>query len=297
MAWRYGWSRARAHLRRTWRTAFGTLIMLTASLAVLGMVGLLYVNVDHLGHVWLSNTTLSLFLKTDLDEAGRESLLARVKAQPQVQSAQTVSPKEGLRQLAERLGADHALMQGLDESALPYAIDVEVAVDYRRRLGDVARQFRGLPGVEDVVYAERLLDKVQAFFTVVEWVGVGFVALVAVAFWLIIAQATRLSLYTRRDEIEILDLVGATRPLIRSAFVVESVLIAAGAWGLALALVAGAFGLVREALQASSLAPWVQGQTVFVPWPAWAAVGAAAIVLAALSARLTVNRLLAELTP
>ena len=297
MAWRYGWSRAWAHLRRTWRTALGTLIVLTAALAVLGMVGLLYANVEHLGQIWLSNTTLSLFLKSGLDDAGRQGLLARVTAQPQVQRAQLVSPREGLQQLAERLGADHALMQGLDEGVLPYVIDVEVSVDYRKRLGEFARQFRGLPGVEDVVYAERLLDKVQAFFTVVQWVGVGFVGLVAVTFCLIIAQATRLSLYTRRDEIEILDLVGATRPLIRSAFVVESVLIALGAWALALALVAGTFGIAREALQASPLAPWIRGQTVFVPWAAWAGAAAAAVVLAALSARWAVNRLLAELTP
>lgn len=297
MVWRYGWSRAWAHLRRTWRTALGTLIMLTAALAVLGMVGLLYVNVERLGRVWLSNTTLSLFLKGDLSDAGRQSLLTQVAAAPQVRQARIVSPKEGLQELAEHLGADHAIMQGLDESALPYAIDVEVSVDYRKRLGEIARQFRGLPGVEDVVYTERLLEKVQAFFTAVQWVGVAFVALVAGTFTLIVAQATRLSLYTRRDEVEILDLVGATRAAIRSAFVVESVLIALGAWALALALVAGTFGGLRLVLQESPLAPWIQDQTVFLPWAAWAGTGAAAVVLAACSAWWAVNRLLAELAP
>lgn len=296
-AWHYGWSRALANLRRTWHSALGTLLMLTAALAVLGMVGLLYVNVEHLGRLWLSNTTLSLFLKGGLDEAARQELLGQVKANPLVQRAQLVSPREGLQQLAERLGADHALMQGLDESALPYAIDIEVGVDYRKRLGEAARQFRTLPGVEDVVYSERLLEKVQAFFAAVEWVGAGFVALVTVAFCLIVAQGTRLSLYARREEVEILDLVGATGRLIRGAFVLEGVLIALGAWALALGLVAGAYAAIRQGIEASPLAPWVQGQTVFLPWFAWGGAGAAAVVLAALSAWLAVSRLLRELTP
>jgi len=297
MAWGYGWSRAWAHLRRTWRTALGTLTMLTAALAVLGMVGLLYVNVEHLGRLWLSNTTLSLFLKGDLNDAGRQSLLAQVSATPQVRQARIVTPKEGLQELAEHLGADRGLMQGLDESALPYAIDVEVSVDYNKRLGEIARQFRALPGVEDVVYTERLLEKVQAFFTAVQWVGAAFVALEAGTFALIVAQATRLSLYSRRDEVEILDLVGATRSAIRSAFVVEGVLIALGAWALALALIAGTFSGLRRLLQMSPLAPWIQDQTVFLPWSAWAGTGAAAVVLAACSAWWAVNRMLAELAP
>jgi cell division transport system permease protein len=188
-------------------------------------------------------------------------------------------------------------MQGFDENVLPYAIDLEVAVDYRRRLGEAARQFRALPGVEDVVYSERLLDKVQAFFTAVQWVGIGFVSLVALAFCLIVAHGTRLSLYARREEVEILDLMGAPGRLIRSAFIVEGVLIALGACLAALALVALVYSAVREGLQGSALAPWTQGQTVFLPWSALGAAGAAALVLAAASAWLAVHQLLRELTP
>jgi cell division transport system permease protein len=295
--WRYGWSRALANLRGAWATALGTLVVLTAALAVLGMVALLYVNVEHLGRLWLSNTTVSLFLNGDMDPAGRQALLERVKASPLVLRAQLIAPRDALQQLAERLGADHALMQGLDESALPYAIDIEVAVDYRKRLGEAARQLRALAGVEDVVYSERLLDKVQAFFTVVQWVGIGFVSLVALAFGLIVAHGTRLSLYARREEVEILDLVGAPGRLIRGAFVLEGMLIALGAWVAALALVALAYAAIREGVQASPLAPWVQGQTVFLPWTALGMAGAAAVALAAFSAWLAVTRLLRELTP
>lgn len=293
---RYGWSRALDSLRRTWRTALGTMVMLTASLAVLGMAGLLYVNVQHLAQLWLSNTTLSLFLKGDLDDAARQQLVGQVRAIPLVQTAQLVSPKQGLQQLAERLGADHALMEGLDESALPWAIDVEVTVDFRKRLGEAARQLRALPGVEDVVYSERLLDKVQAFFTAVEWAGAGFVALIAAAFCLVVGQGTRLSLYARREEVEILDLVGASARTIRVAFVIESLLIGLAAWAASFGLVGGAYLALRQILYVGPLAPWIQGQIVFLPWYAWVAAGAAAAVLAAISAGWSVRRLLREIT-
>src|SRR5271170_956804 len=95
----YGWSRALTSLRRSWRAALATGVMLAGALTVLGLVGLLYVNVEHLGRIWLSNTTLSLFLKGDLDDAARNDLLGQVRGSPFVQSAQLVSPKEGLQQL------------------------------------------------------------------------------------------------------------------------------------------------------------------------------------------------------
>jgi cell division transport system permease protein len=294
MVWRYAWSRALSNLRRDWRSALGTTLMLTAVLCVLGMVGLLYVNVDHLGRVWLSNSSVSLFLKSDLDDAARQALLAQVKAHAAVQRAQLVTPKEGLQQLAERLGADHALMQGFDESALPYALDVEVTVDFRKRLGEVTRQLRALPGVEDVIYSERLLDRVQAFFTAVQWVGAGLMGLVGLAFWLIVAQGTRLALYARRDEVEILDLIGATRRWIRSSYVLEGAVIGGAAWLLALALVAASYRAMQQGLAASPLSVWLQGETVFLPWPAWAGAGALAALLAGLSAGWSVTRLLRE---
>src|SRR5690348_1466111 len=111
---RYGIPRARQSLaRQPWAT-LSSVLVLTASLAVMGMMGLLYANVDHFGQLWLSNTSVSLFLRADLDDDGRAAILERVRRHPLVKSATMVTPAQGLKTLGERLGTDSALLAGIE---------------------------------------------------------------------------------------------------------------------------------------------------------------------------------------
>jgi cell division transport system permease protein len=292
---RYGIPRARQGLTRNPWAALNSVLILTASLAVMGMIGLLYLNVEHFAQLWLSNTSISLFLRPDLDDDGRAAILERVRRHPLVKSAALVAPQEGLRVLAERLGGDSSLLAGIEPDVLPHSIDFDVVVDYRKRLGDIAKTFRNIPGVEEVIYTERILDKVDQFFTLTQAVGVFFLALLGISFYLTIAHSTRLSLHARRDELEILDLVGATRGVIRSAFVVEGILIAGAGYLLALGLIAACYGVVTQGLGLNALTHTLQGQTVFLPWQALLAAFGVTLGLAALSSRQAVNRMLREL--
>ncbi len=292
---RYGIPRARQSLTRNPLAALNSVLILTASLAVMGMMGLLYLNVDHFARLWLSNTSISLFLRADLDDDGRAAILERVRRHPLVKAAALVPPQQGLKVLAERLGGDSSLLAGIDSDALPYAIDFDVVVDYRKRLGEIAKTFSNIPGVEEVIYTERALEKIDLFFTLTQALGAGFLALLAVSFYLTIAHATRLSLHARRDELMILDLVGATRGVIRSAFVVEGVVIAAAGYALALALVAACYAAFTQGLGLNPLTRTLQGQTVFLPWVVLLGAGAVTVGLAALSSFRSVNRMLREL--
>src|SRR5574341_605167 len=142
MLLRYGFPRAWQSLRRNKRAAFNSVLILTASLAVLVMIGLLYRNVEHTSRAWLSHTSVSLFLRPDVDAAGRAAILERVRRHPLVKSAALIAPKEGLNALAERLGAEYSLFAGIEPDTLPYVIDFDVLVDFRARLDDIARGFR-----------------------------------------------------------------------------------------------------------------------------------------------------------
>lgn len=297
---RYGIPRAWQSLARQPRAALNSVLILAAALAVMGMIALLYLNVRHFGQLWLSSTSVSLFLRAELDDGERAAILERVRRHPLVKSAVLVTPQQGLRTLAERLGAENpaqAALAGLEGDVLPYSIDFDVVVDYRKRLGEIAKAFRNIPGVEEVVYTERVLDRVEQFFTVTQAVGAFFLALLALAFYLTIAHATRLSLHARREELQILDLVGATRGVIRSAFVVEGVLISAAAFALALALVALCYAAVIQALAVNPVTKTLQGQTVFIPWAALAGAFGAVLLLAGVSSWRAVNSVLRELEP
>ncbi len=293
----YGIPRGFRNLRKNWRASLNSVLIVASSLAVLGMVALLYVNVIHLSQIWFSNTTVSLFLEDGLARQQRQRLLEKVKGNPLVKKAELISPKKGLESLAAKLGTDSNFLSNVEKEGIPYTIDFEIFVDHRSRLGKIARGFGKLPGVAEVVYAERLMDKVKLFFELTRAIGIFFGVLVLVSFCLIIANATRLSLQARRQEIEILHMAGAARAFIRSAFVVEGMLVALLGWLVATGLVWFAFELIVAGLSWDPFTTTLKTLAVFFPLRILAISLAVILVLGGLSSHLAVNRLLRSIEP
>jgi len=294
---RYGIPRAVRGLRANWSAHLNNLLILAASMATLGMIVLLYLNVLHFSQSWLSNTKVSLFLFTDISAERQGALLERVRRHPLVKSAELVLPQEGLRRLAEELGADSELLTGAGVEDIPPTIDFELLTGHRDRVNAVANQFRPLPGVDEVVYTERMLEQVELFFVVLEGIGWFFIALLMVAVYLVISHATRLSLYARRDEIEILSLVGATRRFIRSSFVVEGLLLGLMGSLLSLGIVWIAHQVLLAGLSWNETTIAIKNDSVFFSWDRMGIALLIASVVGAASSRLAVHRLLRELEP
>ena len=179
----YSIPRAARNLWTNWHASLNSVLIVASSLAVLGMIAILYLNVVHISEVLLSNTTISLFLKPGLSAPERNQVLETVEMHPMVIRAALVTPEEGLNSFASKLGADRSFLADIEKDSLPYTVDFEVYLNYRKRIGDIAEQLGGLPGVEQAVYAERLIGKVKLFFDLTKGIGIFFSALILVSFW------------------------------------------------------------------------------------------------------------------
>ena len=292
MYWSYAFPRAVQSLRTDWRASLYGMLIVAASFSMLGIGVLLYLNVLSVSRIWLSNTGLSLFLSAEATDAERASLLERLRSDPAVTHAVVVSPDEGMRRLARRLGTEQGLLQGVEANSLPYTIDFDLELEERANIGEIALRYRKAKGVEEVVYAERALEKVRVFLDVTQGVGLFFVALIVLSFWFIVSNSTKLSLYARREEIEVLAAVGAPSRVISSSFVVEGMLMAAAGFLVALAITALCYGLLVAALGWSEATQALRGRTLFFPLPGLGLTALAALVLAGLGSHVSVHRML-----
>jgi len=292
MYWSYAFPRAVQSLRTDWRASLYGMLIVAASFSMLGIGVLLYLNVLSVSRIWLSNTGLSLFLSAEATDAERASLLERLRGDPAVTHAVVVSPDEGMRRLARRLGTEQGLLQGVEANSLPYTIDFDLELEERANIGEIALRYRKAKGVEEVVYAERALEKVRVFLDVTQGVGLFFVALIVLSFWFIVSNSTKLSLYARREEIEVLAAVGAPSRVISSSFVVEGMLMAAAGFLVALAITALCYGLLVAALGWSEATQALRGRTLFFPLPGLGLTALAALVLAGLGSHVSVHRML-----
>jgi cell division transport system permease protein len=209
-------------------TAVGTV---TVMILLLGSLLFVQQTLGRIGGNEISKIEISAFLTDKATPADAKRLAATLKADPRVKSVTYVSKAEGLRQMRERMRGqiDTSL---LTSNPLPEALRVRV-VD-PATVHAVADTVRKMPIVATVEYQRDFVERLLRLYDLMSKVGVAFVALLIVTAAIIISNTIRLTVFARRREIAIMQLVGASGTYIRLPFICEGFL--DGVLGAALAV-------------------------------------------------------------
>jgi cell division transport system permease protein len=226
---------------------------ISVALAVAGAGYLVSANLAHIAAILESQVEVVGFLRRDLTTRQQRQLLETVRAIPGVQSAVLVSRSEALRRLQRTFASLASIDAALPSNPLPDSI--EVRVDEAKHVRDVAEVLQRIEGIDEVAYGSLVVDRLVALTRAVRLAGIALVGLLAASAVLIIVNTIRLTIEARRQEIEIMTLVGATPGFIRGPFILEGAL-----QGAAAALAAGiviAAGYVALAGQAALSLPFL----------------------------------------
>ena len=169
----------------------------------------------------LSRIEISVFLSDRLDDGQARALAQRVNSDPRVSSVTYIPKAEGLRQLRERLQGqiDTSL---LTMNPLPNAIRVHVKDP--NNVPAVASTIQKMAGVTTVEYAQDAVLKVLRLTDTLSRVGLAMILVLIFAAAVIISNTIRLTVFARRREIAIMQLVGATNGYVRAPFLAEGFL-------------------------------------------------------------------------
>ncbi len=231
-------------------TAIGTVAI---TIVLLGLFLFVRAAVADAGRQLLDQIEVSAYLHTDVTPTQITAIAHVLAADPRVASAQFVSKKQGLAELRARTQGtiDTAL---LTENPLPdkFRIKARVPDD----VPAVAANVRRLSGVDNVYYGQKIVARLLKLGAVLRRIGITVIVVFFVVAGIIISNTIRLTVFARRREIAIMQLVGATSTYIRLPFIFEGLLD-----GLIGALVAiGLLALARAELWPRLLEalPWAQ---------------------------------------
>lgn len=246
--WRYFCSDAWDEWRHSPVVNLLALATLAAALFLAGLVLLVVRNVEGRVAALGRHVGLEVYLTDDLDAAGRAALERELGGLPFVERVTYVDQDEALRRYRRYAADMAALVNELGANPLPASF--EVALAHGPEASDaaraVARRLDGRPGVEEVRFNRELVDRLEGLLGLARRGGGVFAALVFLAVILVMASVLRLAVLARRDEIDIMQLVGATPAFIRGPFLVA---------GAAQALLASAAALLLiEVARRTSLA-------------------------------------------
>jgi cell division transport system permease protein len=222
------------------------IFVIATGMLLVGGVALAYVNFRSLAAYWGSQVHMVIYLRDDLTSERLEALRLALSQAPETAAVEHTSKEQALQQLRARLGEGASILEGLQANPLPASFTVTVRNEFRHPelLRDIVERYRQLPEIEDIDYGERWLERFHTLVWMLEVGVIGIGGIMGGAVMFIIATTVRLALYTRAEEIEIMQLVGATLWFIKFPFFLEGILQGTVGASLAIGLCYGLFWLL-----------------------------------------------------
>jgi len=219
-----------------------------ASLYVAGLFILLTTNIGRVVSSWAEENRVSVYLSDAMADDARARLERRLAGDAAVKSVEFVSKEEALGRFRRDFPDLVDLAVGLGTNPLPASFEVTVrreAVD-PRLIEKLAATISAEAGVEGVRYDLAWIRRVRTLLRILGLGGSFLGGILLAAAVITIYGVIRLNVFARREEIEILRLVGATRGFIRGPFLVEGAFQGIAAALLALALIAATWFFVAS---------------------------------------------------
>ena len=226
-ALQYFVTEAAASLWRGRRSALFAVLTIATGLFLLGFFLIVNANVRRLTARWAESAEFAVFLRDDVTTPQVEAIQSLIAGSSLAASRQFVSKDEAAKRFAGDFPELAGTAQRLERNPFPASVDVRLRSDVRAAedaVDALAKQLSSQAGVSDVRYDRRWLSRLNGVIAFVRSVGLVIVILLALASALTVASVVRLAAHARRDEIEIMKLVGAPLTYVRGPLVLEGVL-------------------------------------------------------------------------
>ncbi len=252
-----------AMARGPYVTLTGTATILVAAL-VTGLFAAALGGGERLLAAWAGEVRLSIYLAPGADLARARQAAAALAPDRAVEA---VPAAEGLRRLRASMGDQAGILDGVGADAIPDAVEVAVPGITLAAARALAARLREVPGAADVDFGTAWLERLEALLARARAAGLALLLLLAAGTAVLVSNTLRLAVFARREEIEIMKLVGATDAFVSAPFLIEGALQGLLGGGLASAALLGLHAAVAPKLAAAVGLAAPLTRAAVLPWP------------------------------
>ncbi|BCS53673.1 cell division protein FtsX [Geobacter sp. SVR] len=235
--------RALVNIRQNMFVNVVTIGTITLALLIVSLFLLVFVNLENVTDAWSERVQVTAYFEKELSAQEQTAMRATIMAIPGVSKVTFVSRDEALKRFRDRLRGQQTLLEGVRPEILPASFEIALKRSSRDTSGIEAfvANLKRVPGIGEVQYGEEWVRRFNTFLNFLRLLGalLGSFLLIAVVF--IISNTIKLTIYARRDELEVMSLVGGTRFFIKAPFLIEGILQGGAGALVAMALLFGLY--------------------------------------------------------
>jgi cell division transport system permease protein len=244
-----------------------TIGIIAVSMLIFSTFSLIAFNLTSFLKIWEDKIGVIAYLKKGTLSGEIEPILEKTRKMEGIEAVKYVAPSDAMNFMETKLGSQRNLLEGIQSGVLPSSFEIQLKRDYRNpaKIKELVSRLRQFPQIEEIQFGQEWVETFSVLvhlMCLIQWV-LGGLLLAAMIF--IISNTLQLTVSTRREEIEIMHLVGASPAFIQIPFYIEGLiqgLLGAGMAILLLLLLYKSFSLYIP----FSMREWVGGISIlFLP--------------------------------
>ncbi|WP_407306298.1 permease-like cell division protein FtsX [Desulfosporosinus sp. SB140] len=241
--------------RNPW-LSIASVLTVMVSLVILGFSIFFLANAANMAESFESQLEIAAFVQDSATTSQVQALQTQIQGMSGVSSVAIVTKDEALADFGKSMGgAQNNLVTDLGGTN-PFPDKLTVKVTDPQDVKTTADAISALPGIDKVRYGQDYVEKLLKFTQWLRWIGFGVVAAFAAASIVLISINVKMNVFSKRREIQIMKLVGASNGFIRWPFLIE---------GLVLGLLGGALAALIVGLGYNWIIIYIQSTLTFLP--------------------------------
>lgn len=243
-------------MRRNPWLSIASVITVMVSLVILGYSVFFLANAANMAKSFESELEIATFVQISATPSEVQALKSKIEELSGVASVTLVTKEQALEDFGKIMGGrQNDLLADLGGTN-PFPDKLTVKATDPQNVVALAKAVEALPGVEKVQYGQGFVDQLLKFTRWLRWIGFAVVGAFGAAAIVLISINVKMNVFSRRREIQIMKLVGASNSFIRWPFLIE---------GLVLGLVGGALAAVIVGIGYNWLTNYVRSALTFLP--------------------------------
>ena len=206
---------------RNFSLSLASISCITITLIVVALSIVLSYNVEQMTKHVSSNISIVVFLKSEATDAQVKKLRNDIEKLDNIEEIKYKSKKEYAKETKELDPRFSLIVDSWTDETIPLLDSYEVKVKDIEAIGETAKQIKKFDNISSVNFGEEYIESVITIFGVIEKVCIGGVIALVLVTAFLIANTIKLAIFSRKTEIEIMRLVGASNMAIKVPFLIE----------------------------------------------------------------------------
>jgi cell division transport system permease protein len=203
-----------------------TIAIIGISMLIFSSFSLIAYNLTSFLKVWEEQIEVIAYLKRGIPSREVEELLKKTRQVEGIETVKYVSPFDAMAFMESKLGGQKNLLEGIQPGILPSSFEIRLKKDFRNstRIKEVVSQLKQIPQIEEIQYGQEWVETFSAIvhiFRLTQWI-LGGLLLIGIIF--ITSNTLQLTISSRKEEIEIMHILGASPAFIQVPFYIEGLI-------------------------------------------------------------------------